>query len=40
MPWMGLNTCFYAEITNKGVSIDQAQKVKWRGIKQLTMDHA
>jgi len=43
MPWMGdfaLNTCFYAEIANKGVGADKAQRVKWRGVKQLTMDHA
>jgi pectinesterase len=43
LPWMGsfgLNTCFYAEIGNKGPGSDQANRVTWRGVKKITLDHA
>ncbi|XP_075654724.1 putative pectinesterase/pectinesterase inhibitor 21 [Castanea sativa] len=43
LPWMGsfgLNTCFYAEIGNKGPGADQAKRVAWRGVKKITLDHA
>ncbi|KAK9992221.1 hypothetical protein SO802_027206 [Lithocarpus litseifolius] len=43
LPWMGnfgLNTCFYAEIGNKGPGSDQAKRVTWRGVKKITLDHA
>ena len=38
-PWMGtfaLDTLFYAEYQNKGAGANQAQRVKWAGIKTLT----
>jgi len=43
LPWMGnfaLNTCFYAEVANKGAGSGQAQRVKWRGIKKITLQDA
>lgn len=43
LPWMGsfgLNTCFYAEIGNKGPGAGQAKRVTWRGVKKITLDHA
>ncbi|KAB1213950.1 putative pectinesterase/pectinesterase inhibitor 21 [Morella rubra] len=43
LPWMGnfaLNTCFYAEIANKGPGAAQTNRVTWRGIKKITLDHA
>ncbi|KAM7278942.1 hypothetical protein ACFE04_006076 [Oxalis oulophora] len=38
-PWKGtegLNTCFYAEVGNKGPGAALAGRAKWKGIKKLT----
>ncbi|KAG2727027.1 hypothetical protein I3760_01G141100 [Carya illinoinensis] len=43
LPWMGdfaLNTLFYAEIGNDGPGAVTINRVKWRGIKKITLDHA
>ncbi|XP_010024084.2 putative pectinesterase/pectinesterase inhibitor 28 [Eucalyptus grandis] len=43
MPWLGdfgLNTCFYAEYKNRGPGASTARRVKWKGIKKITPQHA
>ncbi|GAB4851315.1 hypothetical protein Ancab_030610 [Ancistrocladus abbreviatus] len=43
LPWMGtfgLDTCFYTEYNNRGNGAGQLQRVKWAGVKQLTLDEA
>ncbi|KAG6486179.1 probable pectinesterase/pectinesterase inhibitor 21 [Zingiber officinale] len=43
LPWLGdfgLRTCFYAEIDNRGPGSDKSQRVKWRGIKNIDLNHA
>lgn len=43
LPWQGdfaLNTLFYAEINNRGPGSNTDKRVKWRGIKHITPEHA
>ncbi|XP_068341549.1 putative pectinesterase/pectinesterase inhibitor 28 [Pyrus communis] len=43
LPWegeWGLKTCFYAESGNTGPAANKARRVTWRGIKQITENHA
>ncbi|KAG6488765.1 putative pectinesterase/pectinesterase inhibitor 28 [Zingiber officinale] len=43
LPWLGdfgLNTCFYAEIDNRGPGADKSQRVTWKGVKTVDLDHA
>lgn len=43
MPWnaeVGLSTCFYSEFNNRGPGADTSRRVKWRGIKSITAEHA
>ncbi|XP_040999906.1 probable pectinesterase/pectinesterase inhibitor 21 [Juglans microcarpa x Juglans regia] len=43
LPWMGnfaLDTCFYAEVGNMGPGAGLANRVKWRGIRTLTLNQA
>jgi len=42
-PWLGnfgINTCFYTEFQNVGPGSNTTQRVKWRGIKTITGQHA
>lgn len=42
-PWLGnfgINTCFYTEFQNVGPGSNTTQRVKWRGIKTITSQHA
>lgn len=43
LPWLGdfgLNTCFYTEFGNRGPGASIAGRVKWRGIKTISAQHA
>lgn len=43
LPWngdWGLKTCFYSEVNNNGPGSDKSKRVKWRGIKNITPQHA
>lgn len=43
LPWQGnfaLKTLFYAEFNNRGPGAAKDKRVKWRGIKQITPEHA
>ncbi|XP_057958456.1 probable pectinesterase/pectinesterase inhibitor 21 [Malania oleifera] len=43
LPWMGdfgLKTCFYTEFGNRGAGASVNKRVKWRGIKTITPQHA
>ncbi|KAF5465446.1 hypothetical protein F2P56_015455 [Juglans regia] len=43
LPWMGdfaLNTLFYTEIDNDGPGAATTNRVKWRGIKKVNLEHA
>ncbi|KAG6525699.1 pectinesterase-like [Zingiber officinale] len=43
MPWLGdfgLNTCFYAEVDNRGPGSDTAKRATWRGVKKIDLGHA
>ncbi|KAK4753216.1 hypothetical protein SAY87_022014 [Trapa incisa] len=43
LPWagnFGLNTCFYTEFNNTGPGAGTKNRVKWRGIKKITAQHA
>ncbi|CAN6301192.1 unnamed protein product [Urochloa humidicola] len=43
LPWLGdfgLNTCYYAEVDNRGEGADTSKRVKWRGVKNITYQHA
>ncbi|KGN66044.1 putative pectinesterase/pectinesterase inhibitor 28 [Cucumis sativus] len=43
LPWAGdwgLRTCFYTEYNNYGPGSDKSKRVKWRGIKNITPQHA
>ncbi|KAK4744700.1 hypothetical protein SAY87_011012 [Trapa incisa] len=43
MPWAGdfaLRTCFYTEFNNVGPGSSTQGRVKWRGIKKITAQHA
>lgn len=42
-PWLGnfgINTCFYTEFQNVGPGSNTTQRVKWRGVKTITAQHA
>ncbi|KAK1316611.1 putative pectinesterase/pectinesterase inhibitor 28 [Acorus calamus] len=42
-PWFGdfaLNTCFYAEFDNRGPGAGVTGRVKWRGVKTISWEHA
>ncbi|KAK1295011.1 putative pectinesterase/pectinesterase inhibitor 28 [Acorus calamus] len=42
-PWFGdfaLNTCFYAEFDNRGPGAGVTGRVKWRGVKKVSWEHA
>ncbi|KAJ7977906.1 Pectinesterase [Quillaja saponaria] len=43
LPWQGtfaLKTLFYTEYNNRGPGADKSKRVKWRGIKTITPQHA
>ncbi|ERN03326.1 pectinesterase [Amborella trichopoda] len=43
LPWAGdfaLNTLFYSEYDNRGPGAATAERVKWRGLKSITAEHA
>ncbi|XP_008795810.1 putative pectinesterase/pectinesterase inhibitor 28 [Phoenix dactylifera] len=43
MPWngnIGLDTCFYAELDNRGPGANLTKRVTWPGIKKLSYDEA
>lgn len=43
LPWNGdfaLNTCFYSEFENRGAGSSLAKRVKWRGVKNMTVERA
>lgn len=43
LPWagdIGLNTCFYAEVDNRGAGATTTKRVTWRGYKRLNYNHA
>ncbi|PKA48396.1 Putative pectinesterase/pectinesterase inhibitor 28 [Apostasia shenzhenica] len=43
LPWTGdfaLNTCFYAEVDNRGPGADKSRRVTWKGVKTITYEHA
>ncbi|KAK9084267.1 hypothetical protein Scep_030738 [Stephania cephalantha] len=43
LPWMGdfaLRTCFYSEFNNVGAGSDMSKRVKWKGVKNMTSEHA
>ncbi|KAG0476898.1 hypothetical protein HPP92_013263 [Vanilla planifolia] len=43
LPWLGdfgLRTCFYSEWENRGPGADKSRRVKWRGVKNITYEHA
>lgn len=43
LPWLGdfgLSTCYYAEVENHGPGANMTRRVKWRGIKNITYQHA
>lgn len=43
LPWLGdfgLNTCFYTEYKNRGPGAGTTKRVKWKGIKTITPQHA
>ncbi|XP_022973685.1 pectinesterase-like [Cucurbita maxima] len=43
LPWTGdfaLNTLFYSEFENRGPGAATQNRVKWRGVKQITAKHA
>lgn len=43
LPWLGdfgLNTCFYTEYKNRGPGASTTRRVKWKGIKTITPQHA
>ncbi|XP_022969472.1 putative pectinesterase/pectinesterase inhibitor 28 [Cucurbita maxima] len=43
LPWegdWGLRTCFYTEFNNYGPGSGKSKRVKWRGIKSITAQHA
>ncbi|KAJ7980299.1 Pectinesterase [Quillaja saponaria] len=43
LPWtgtFGLDTCFYAEVNNKGPGAVTANRVTWKGIKKITPQQA
>ncbi|KAG6597538.1 putative pectinesterase/pectinesterase inhibitor 21, partial [Cucurbita argyrosperma subsp. sororia] len=43
LPWMddfALNTLFYSEFENRGPGAATQNRVKWRGVKQITPKHA
>ncbi|CAL4930581.1 unnamed protein product [Urochloa decumbens] len=43
LPWLGdfgLSTCYYAEVDNRGEGADTSKRVKWKGVKNITYQHA
>uniref|UniRef100_A0A0E0GEC6 Pectinesterase n=1 Tax=Oryza nivara TaxID=4536 RepID=A0A0E0GEC6_ORYNI len=43
LPWLGdfgLNTCYYAEVENRGDGADMSKRAKWRGVKTVTYQQA
>lgn len=43
MPWngdIGLDTCFYAELDNRGPGANLTERVTWPGIKNISYDEA
>jgi len=39
LPWLGdfgLNTCYYAELDNRGEGADMSKRATWRGVKTIT----
>lgn len=43
LPWVGdfgLRTCFYTEFDNRGPGAVKTNRVKWKGIKTITAEHA
>lgn len=43
LPWLGdfgLNTCFYAEVDNRGPGATIAKRVAWKGYKKIDYSHA
>lgn len=43
LPWAGtfaINSCFYTEFNNRGAGADMSKRVKWKGIKTITPQHA
>ncbi|WOL16443.1 hypothetical protein Cni_G25230 [Canna indica] len=43
LPWEGdfaLNTCFYAEIGNRGPGSNMDKRVTWQGVKKVDIGHA
>nr|XP_043608646.1 pectinesterase [Erigeron canadensis] len=42
-PWLGtfgLDTCYYGEFNNRGPGANTAQRVKWKGIKKISLQEA
>ncbi|KAJ4753637.1 Pectinesterase [Rhynchospora pubera] len=39
LPWagdFGINTCFYAELENRGAGSDTSKRATWKGVKKIT----
>ncbi|KAF8721565.1 hypothetical protein HU200_023074 [Digitaria exilis] len=43
LPWLGdfgLDTCYYAEVENRGAGADTSKRAKWRGVRAVTYEQA
>jgi len=43
LPWLGdfgLNTCYYAEVENRGAGADMSRRARWRGVRNVTYQQA